>query len=149
MIDSPPALGFVTLTGLYAETSVLVPMTSSMLDLASTQQFIEMTSTYLGVIEDTGARIGHEFFSFLITRDDPGDIPSQQIVTLMRALFQDRVLSATALRSTALADATMLKMSLCEVVRAEMARSTYDRARGSMDAVGQDAARLMQRAWGR
>lgn len=149
VIDSPPALGFLTLTGLYAATSVLVPMTPSMLDLASTQQFIEMTSAYLGVIEDTGARIDHDFFSFLITRDDPGDIPSQQIVTLMRALFQDRVLGATALRSTALADAAMLKMSIYEVVRAEMTRSTYDRARGSMDAVGQDVARLMQRAWGR
>ena len=65
IIDSPPALGFLTLTGLYAATSVLVPMTPSMLDLASTQQFIEMTSAYLGVIEDTGVRMDHDFFSFL------------------------------------------------------------------------------------
>ena len=149
IIDSPPALGFLTLTGLYAATSVLVPMTPSMLDLASTQQFIEMTSAYLGVIEETGARLDHDFFSFLITRDDPGDIPSQQIVTLMRALFQDRVIGATALRSTALADAAMLKMSIYEVERSEMVRSTYDRARKSMDAVGGEVAGLMQKAWGR
>lgn len=149
IIDSPPALGFLTLTGLYAATSVIVPMTPSMLDLASTQQFIEMTSAYLGVIEDTGVRMDHDFFSFLITRDDPGDIPNQQIVTLMRALFQDRVIGATALRSTALADAAMLKMSIYEVERSEMVRSTYDRARGSMDAVGKDVADLIQKAWGR
>lgn len=149
VIDSPPALGFLTLTGIYAATSIIVPMTPSMLDLASTQQFIEMTSAYLGVIEDTGVRLDHDFFSFLITRDDPADIPSQQIVSLMRALFQDRVVTATGLRSTAIADASMLKMSIYEVLRSEMTRSTYDRARGSMDAVGAEIAKMIQKAWGR
>lgn len=149
IIDSPPALGFLTLTGLFAASSVLVPMTPSMLDLASTQQFIEMTSAYLGVIEDTGVRMDHDFFSFLITRDDPSDIPSQQIVSLMRALFQDRIIPSTAVRSTAVADASMLKMSIYEVARADMTRSTYDRARHSMDTVGSDVADLVQRAWGR
>ena len=149
VIDSPPALGFLTLTGLYAATSVIVPMTPSMLDLASTQQFVEMTSAYLGVIEDTGVQLDHDFFSFLITRDDPSDIPSQQIVSLMRALFQDRVVSATSLRSTAIADASMLKMTIYEVARSEMTRSTYDRAKGSMDAVGSEVAGMIQQAWGR
>ncbi|MBL4766376.1 MAG: plasmid partitioning protein RepA [Rhodobacteraceae bacterium] len=149
IIDSPPALGFLTLTGLYAATSVIIPMTPSMLDLASTQQFIEMTSAYLEVIEDTGVHLEHDFFSFLITRDDPGDIPSQQIVTLMRALFQNRVIAATCLRSTAVADASMLKMSIYEVLRADMTRSTYDRARNSMDAVGSEVSGMIQKAWGR
>lgn len=149
IIDSPPALGFLTLTGLYAATSVLIPMTPSMLDLASTQQFIEMTSAYLQVIEDTGAILDHDFFSFLITRDDPTDIPSQQIVSLMRALFQDRVLSSTGLRSTGIADASMLKMSIYEITRSDMTRSTYDRARASMDQVGSEASQLIQAAWGR
>lgn len=149
VIDSPPALGFLTLTGLYAATSVIVPMTPSMLDLASTQQFVEMTSAYLGVIEDTGVKLDHDLFSFLITRDDPSDIPSQQIVSLMRALFQDRVVAATSLRSTAIADASMLKMSIYEVLRSEMTRSTYDRAKTSMDAVGAEVAAMVQQAWGR
>lgn len=149
IIDSPPALGFLTLTGLFAATSVLVPMTPSMLDLASTQQFIEMTSAYLAVIQETGVRLDHDFFNFLITRDDPSDIPSQQIVSLMRALFQDRIVPSTALRSTAIGDAAMLKMSIYEVARADMTRSTYDRARRSMDDVGADVAHLIQKAWGR
>lgn len=149
IIDSPPSLGFLTLAGLYAATSVIVPMTPSMLDLASTQQFLDMTSAYLEVIEGTGLHIDHDFFSFLITRDDPSDIPSQQIVSLMRALFQDRVLANTALRSTAIADAAMLKMSIYEVNRSDMTRSTYDRARTSMDGVGSEVSSMIQKAWGR
>ncbi|MBE3638359.1 plasmid partitioning protein RepA [Mangrovicoccus algicola] len=149
VIDSPPALGFLTLTGLYAATAVIVPMTPSMLDLASTQQFIEMTSAYLEVFESTGVNLNHDFFSFLITRDDPSDIPSQQIVSLMRALFQDRVIHATGLRSTAIGDASMLKMTIYEVARSDMTRTTYDRARTSMDAVGAEIAGMVQAAWGR
>ncbi|MCY4288553.1 MAG: plasmid partitioning protein RepA [Aestuariivita sp.] len=149
ILDSPPALGFLTLTGLYAASAVLVPMTPSMLDLASTQQFIDMTSAYIGVIEESGVQLDFDCFSFLITRDDPHDVPSQQIVSLMRALFQDRVLAATCLRSTAIADASMLKMSIYEVARADMVRATYDRVRLSMDAVGKEVEGIILSAWGR
>ena len=149
IIDSPPSLGFLTLAGLFAATSVIVPLTPSMLDVASTQQFLEMTSAYLEEFENSGIPIVHDNFRFLITRDDPSDTPSQQIVSLMRALFQDRVIGATALRSTAIADAAMLKMTMYEVVRSEMTRSTYDRARSSMDAVGHEVSKMIQTAWGR
>lgn len=149
IIDSPPSLGFLTLAGLFAATSVIVPLTPSMLDVASTQQFLEMTSAYLEEFENSGIPIVHDNFRFLITRDDPSDTPSQQIVSLMRALFQDRVIGATALRSTAIADAAMLKMTMYEVVRSEMTRSTYDRARSSMDAVGHEVSNMIQTAWGR
>ena len=149
IVDSPPSLGFLTLAGLFAATSVIVPLTPSMLDVASTQQFLEMTSAYLEEFENSGIPIVHDNFRFLITRDDPSDTPSQQIVSLMRALFQDRVIGATALRSTAIADAAMLKMTMYEVVRSEMTRSTYDRARSSMDAVGNEVSNMIQTAWGR
>ncbi len=88
VIDSPPALGFLTLTGLYAATSVIVPMTPSMLDLASTQQFVEMTSAYLGVIEDTGVQLDHDFFSFSSHATIRAIFPVQQIVSLMRLCFR-------------------------------------------------------------
>jgi chromosome partitioning protein len=68
---------------------MLVPMTSSMLDLASTQQFIEMTTAYFGVIEDTVVRMDHDFISFLIAQNDLSNIPSQKFVSLMGALFQE------------------------------------------------------------
>ena len=43
----------------------------------------------------------------------------------------------------------MLKMSIYEVLRSDMTRSTYDRARASMDAVGREVAAMIQTAWGR
>ena len=64
-------------------------------------------------------------------------------------LFLDRVMTATALKSTAISDATMLKQSIYEVVRSEMTRATYDRAKQSMDAVGREVETMIHQAWGR
>jgi len=149
LMDSPPQLGFLTISGMAAATSIIVPMTPSMLDVSSTAQFLELAGAYMGVIEDAGAALDYDHFKLLITRDEPTDIPSQQITSFMRALFQDRVMSATALKSTAISDATMLKQSLYEVVRSDMTRATYDRARGSMDAIGREIETMVRQTWGR
>ncbi len=149
LVDSPPQLGFLTIAGMAAASSLIVPLTPSMLDVSSTAQFLELAGAYMGVIEDAGATLQYDEFKFLITRDEPTDIPSQQLTSFMRALFQDRVMSATALKSTAISDATMLKQSIYEVVRSEMTRATYDRAKGSMDAVGNEVERMIHQAWGR
>lgn len=149
LMDSPPQLGFLTISGMAAASSLIVPLTPSMLDVSSTAQFLELAGAYMEVIEDAGATLDYDHFKFLITRDEPTDIPSQQLTSFMRALFLDRVMGATALKSTAISDATMLKQSIYEVVRSEMTRATYDRARGSMDAVGAEVARMVHQAWGR
>ncbi|MDC0739619.1 plasmid partitioning protein RepA [Cognatishimia sp. SS12] len=149
LMDSPPQLGFLTISGMAAATSLLVPLSPSMLDVSSTAQFLELAGAYMGVIEDAGAMLHYDNFKFLITRDEPTDIPSQQLSSFMRALFLDRVMAATALKSTAISDATMLKQSIYEVVRSEMTRATYDRARDSMDTVGKEVETMILSAWGR
>ncbi|WP_299852739.1 plasmid partitioning protein RepA [uncultured Roseovarius sp.] len=149
LVDSPPQLGFLTIAGMAAASSLIVPLAPSMLDVSSTAQFLELAGAYMGVIEDAGATLQYDHFKFLITRDEPTDVPSQQLSSFMRALFQDRIMSATALKSTAISDATMLKQSIYEVVRSEMTRATYDRSKGSMDAVGQEVERMIHQAWGR
>lgn len=149
LMDSPPQLGFLTIAGMAAASSLIVPLTPSMLDVSSTAQFLELAGAYMGVIEDAGASLQYDHFKFLITRDEPTDVPSQQLTSFMRALFQDRVMSSTALKSTAISDATMLKQSIYEVVRSEMTRATYDRAKGSMDAVGHEVEVMIHQSWGR
>ena len=149
LMDSPPQLGFLTISGMAAATSLIVPLTPSMLDVSSTAQFLELAGAYMGVIEEAGAELQYDHFKFLITRDEPTDVPSQQLTSFMRALFQDRVMGATALKSTAISDATMLKQSIYEVVKSEMTRATYDRAKNSMDAIGKEVEAMIHQSWGR
>jgi chromosome partitioning protein len=149
IIDSPPELDILTLTGMAAATSILVPMTPSMMDLASTGLFLEMTSSYLHSLAQGGVILDYDNFRFLITRDEPNDGPAQQLVGFLRALFADRVMTATSYKSTAVSDATMLKQSIYEMNRADVNRDTYDRARDSMDAVGRELQKMIEDVWGR
>lgn len=149
IIDSPPSLGFITMSGMASATSVIVPLTPSMLDVASTAQFLQMASSYMEVIESIGANLSYDQFRLLVTRDEPTDIPSQTIVSFLRALFQERVMMATSLKSTAIADAVMLQQSIYELNRSDITRSTYDRAKASMDAVGVEVEQMIKASWGR
>lgn len=149
LIDSPPELDILTLTGMAAATSLLVPLTPSMMDLASTSLFLELLSTYMGNLAERGINLEYDHLRFLVTRDEPNDSPSQQLVSFLRAIFADRVMTATSYKSTAVADATILKQSIYELNRADVNRDTYDRARASMDAVGDEVRRMIEATWGR
>lgn len=55
VIDCPPTLGFLTLSALCAATSVLITVHPQMLDVASMNQFLAMTSDLLSVVKEAGA----------------------------------------------------------------------------------------------
>lgn len=149
LIDSPPELDILTLAGMAAATSIIVPMTPSMLDVTSTAQFMRLVSTYIGVLNQHDAKLDYDHFRFLITRDEPTDGPSQQLVAFLRALFPNILMQATCYKSTAVSDATMLKQTIYELDRSDITRTTYDRARNSMDAVGAEIRSMMETTWGR
>lgn len=55
VIDCPPQLGFLTLSGLCAATSMVITVHPQMLDIASMSQFLLMTRDLLGVVKEAGA----------------------------------------------------------------------------------------------
>jgi chromosome partitioning protein len=149
VIDCPPQLGFLTLAALSAATGVLVTVHPQMLDVMSMSQFLIMTSELLNSIGGNGAKLDYDWFRYVITRYEPGDGPQNQMVTFMRALFGEHVLNNTVLKSTAIADAGLTKQTLYEVDRSSFSRSTYDRARESLDSVNGEIEGLIKKVWGR
>ena len=128
IIDCPPQLGYLTMGALTASTAVLVTIHPQMVDVMSMSQFLLMTSDLMSVIENAGGRLRHDFILYVVTRHDPNDVPEAQIVALLRNLFGDDVLRATAWRSTAIANAGLTKQSLYELDRGSVGRAAYDRA---------------------
>lgn len=149
VIDCPPQLGFLTLAALSAATGILVTVHPQMLDVMSMSQFLIMTSELLKTVSDGGATLNYDWFRYVITRYEPGDGPQNQMVSFMRSLFGEHVLNHTVLKSTAIADAGITKQTLYEVERSAFSRSTYDRARESLDAVNGEIEGLIRKAWGR
>ena len=149
ILDTPPSLGFLTLGAIYAATGLVVTVHPAMLDVASMSQFLLMMGDLVQVIENAGATLKHDFFRYLITRHDPNDQPQAQIVALLRHLFAEEVLVPTAVESTAVEAAGLVKRSLYELEAGEIGRDTFKRARESIDAVNEEILRLIYAAWGR
>lgn len=149
IIDCPPQLGFLTLSALCAATAILIPVHPQMLDVMSMCQFLIMTSDLLAVVAKAGGNMSYDWMRYLVTRYEPGDGPQTQMVGFMRSLFEDRMLTNTMLKSTAISDAGITKQTLYEVTRDQFTRSTYDRAMESLESVNGELRGLIQSAWER
>lgn len=149
VIDCPPQLGFLTMAALCAATSVLITVHPQMLDVASMNQFLAMTSNLLSVVREAGGNLDYDWMRYLITRYEPHDGPQAQIVAFLRNLFAERVLTAMMVKSTAVSDAGLSKQTIYEAGRETMHRQTYDRAVESMDSVNAEIEQLVRTAWGR
>jgi chromosome partitioning protein len=149
VIDCPPQLGFLTLSALCAATSVLITVHPQMLDIASMNQFLAMASDLLAVVREHGGRLQYDWLRYLITRYEPNDGPQAQIVAFLRSVFNERVLTAMMLKSTAVSDAGLSKQTIYEAGRDTMHRQTYDRALEAMDDVNREIEKLVRAVWGR
>jgi chromosome partitioning protein len=149
VIDCPPTLGFLTLSALCAATAVLITVHPQMLDVASMNQFLAMTSDLLSVVKDAGGNLEYDWMRYLVTRYEPNDGPQAQIVAFLRSLFGDRVLTSMMVKSTAVSDAGLSKQTIYEAARESMNRQTYDRAVEAMDGVNMEIEALIKSSWGR
>jgi chromosome partitioning protein len=150
VIDCPPQLGYLTLSALYAATSVLITVHPQMMDVMSMAQFLRMTQSLLEVIHEVaGVEATYDWMAYLVTRYEPTDGPQNQMVGFMRALFGQRVLNTPMLKSTAIADAGLTKQTLYEVDRSQFNKGTYDRALESLNTVNGEIEELIRNAWGR
>ncbi|MGJ0535154.1 plasmid partitioning protein RepA [Methylocystis sp.] len=149
VVDCPPQLGYLTLGALCAATALLITIHPQMVDVASMSQFLLMASDLMAVVRKAGGDLRHDFIRYVITRHEPHDGPQSQVVALLRSLFGDEVLAASAWKSTAIADAGLTKQSLYELERGAIGRVTYDRAIESLEAVNSEILGLILRTWGR
>lgn len=147
VIDCPPTLGFLTLSALCAATSVLITVHPQMLDIASMNQFLAMTSDLLSVVKEAGGNLDYDWMRYLVTRHEANDGPQAQIVAFLRSLFGERVLTSMMVKSTAVSDAGLSKQTIYEAGRETMHRQTYDRAVESMDAVNSELEQLIRSVW--
>jgi chromosome partitioning protein len=149
ILDTPPSLGFLTLSAIYAATSMIITVHPAMLDVASMSQFLLMMGDLINVLNESGAQLDQDFIRYLVTRHDPNDAPQSQVVAMLRHLFGADVLLPTAVESTAVEAAGLAKRSVYELEMGQIGRDTHKRAREAVDAVNEAIVRLINSSWGR
>ncbi|MFG1423190.1 plasmid partitioning protein RepA [Roseixanthobacter liquoris] len=149
VLDTPPSLGFLTLGAIYASTGLLVTVHPAMLDVMSMSQFLLMMGDLISVIRDAGATMKQDFLRYVVTRHDPMDQSQVHVVSMLRHLFEEDVLTSTAVESAAIETAGLAKRTLYELEAGNIAASTVKRARESIDAVNDQILDLIKSSWGR
>jgi chromosome partitioning protein len=88
LVDSPPALGMISINVLLAADSLLVPSAARMFDFSSTVQFFRMVHNYIGQLDPTKQ---YRWISVLTTLFDQRYESQKQFVEVMRTCFGDSV----------------------------------------------------------
>jgi chromosome partitioning protein len=88
LLDSPPALGMISINVLMAADALLVPSAARMFDFSSTVQFFRMVHNYIGKIDPNKQ---YRWISVLTTLFDQRYESQKQFFDVMRTCFGDSV----------------------------------------------------------
>jgi chromosome partitioning protein len=158
ILDTPPALGYLTINGLAAADILLVPLGASFLELDSTGRFFDMLHSTFASIEageNMAARaLGRPETRFewdavraVITRYDAGQ--QAELAALMQA-YLGRFLSPWRQEFTALVgQAGEQAGAIYEADYRDFNRDTYIRGRRTFDETYAGFKRLLLAAWRR
>ncbi len=98
LIDSPPALGMISINVLLAADALLVPSGARMFDFSSTVQFFRMVHAYIGQLDPDKS---FRWISVLTTLFDRRYESQKQFFEVMRACFGDSVFQHVFFHSSA------------------------------------------------
>lgn len=98
LVDSPPALGMISVNVLMAADALLVPSAARMFDFSSTVQFFRMVHNYIGQLDPDKS---YRWISVLTTLFDRRYESQKQFFEVMRACFGDSVFQRVFFHSSA------------------------------------------------
>jgi chromosome partitioning protein len=98
LVDSPPALGMISVNVLMAADALLVPSAARMFDFSSTVQFFRMVHNYIGQLDPNKS---YRWISVLTTLFDRRYESQKQFFEVMRACFGDSVFQRVFFHSSA------------------------------------------------
>ena len=147
IIDTPPALSYITTNALYAADGIIVPVPPAMMDFASASLFFSLLGDIIGVIDQNeGGEKVFDFLGLLISKYEQGNFVHQTIHDWVRAAFQQRVLFHT-MGSTAVLRIGPEIQSAYEIGQYQGDRRTLARALEYLDGVNGEIERLVRAQW--
>lgn len=134
IIDTPPALSYVTINALMAADGVLMPLPPSALDFASSAQFWDLFSDLSNqLVRARGSDKTYEFIDVLLSRVEANDAASSVVRQWVLEGYGDKVLPIE-IPKTAVAAASSAEFgTVYDVTRGAMNTRTLNRARDAYD----------------
>ena len=158
ILDTPPALGYLTINGLAAADIVLVPLGASFLEFDSTGRFFDMLHATFASIEDGENRAARalglpetafawDAVRVLITRFDAAQ--QAELANLAQAYFGDLASPFRQEMTALVGQAGEQVAGIYEADYRDFNRDTYTRGRETFDLTYAEVKRLLIGAWTR
>ncbi len=143
VIDTPPALGMLSLNAIAAADMILMPITPNFYDIASSVQYFSILAQLAGAYTNA-LRVRQ--LSLLMTRTD-SSAETRGNVTLLNKAYGEFLLTNRMPQTRELQRATGDQMSLYEIEAPRGARETYLRAIDAMNAVNAEILQHLRQVW--
>ena len=93
IIDTPPALSYITTNALMAADGIIMPLPPSALDFLSSAQFWSLVSTLTRSLEVHGASKQFDFIDVLLSKVDPEDNATPVVREWIAAAYMEKVMA--------------------------------------------------------
>lgn len=149
IIDTPPALSFITTNALFAADGLVIPVPMAMMDYASATQFFSLLTDVVNIINTyEGGSKEFAFLRLLVSKFEQNNASQQTIRDWVRSAFGSQVMDNLMGQTTVLRVGTAMETAY-EVSNYQGSRKTLDRAIMLLDAVNREIEDLMRAHWAR
>ncbi|MDD4941967.1 MAG: AAA family ATPase [Rhodoferax sp.] len=134
IIDTPPALSYVTINALLAAEGVVMPLPPNALDFASSSQFWDLFSDLCNQLyKGRGQQKTFEFVDVLLSRVEANDSASSVVRQWIIEAYGDKVLPIEIPKTSVTVAASAEFGTIYDVPKGTMAAKTYSRAKDAYD----------------
>jgi chromosome partitioning protein len=150
IIDTPPALSYVTINALMASDGILMPLPPNALDAASAAQFWRLFSDLAGqLVEQRGVTKSFDFVRVLLTRVDSQDSTTATIRDWINKTYEGKVLPAEIPKTTVASSSSAEFGTVYDVAKYDGSQKTYKRARDAYERVSELMEEIIRATWRR
>lgn len=150
IIDTPPALSYVTINALMASDGILMPLPPNALDAASAAQFWRLFSDLAGqLVEQRGVTKEFDFVRVLLTRVDSQDSTTATVRDWINKTYEGKVLPAEIPKTTVASSSSAEFGTVYDVGKYEGNQRTYKRALDAYDRVTELLEEIIRATWRR
>ncbi len=150
LIDTPPALSYVTINALMASDGIVMPLPPNALDAASAAQFWRLFSDLTSdLVLHRGVSKEFDFVRVLLTRVDSQDATAAVVRDWIGKAYEGKVLAAE-IPKTAVASSSSAEFgTVYDIGRYEGNQRTYKRALDAYDKVSELLEEIVRATWRR
>lgn len=150
IIDTPPALSYVTINALMAADGVIMPLPPSALDFASSAQFWDLFSDLCNqLIRSRNQDKSFEFIDVLLSRVEANDAASSVVRQWILEGYGDKVLPIEIPKTAVTANASAEFGTVYDLPRGSMDARTFARARDAYDRMCELVEQQIEAVWAR